>query len=135
MHKSFPFQCILSASLPTFRKGVHCTKAVHPLTHAVRAVQCAVRFSTLLVQVEPVVFDVVAVVLTAAAAAVAVAVAIVVVVVVVEDVVSGASPAGAAAPVVPARTPLGIPHWPTPLRALVSDCHFVVVSWSVVSLL
>ena len=40
MHKSFPFQCIFSASLPTFRKG-------HPLT---RAVQCAVRFSTLSAQ-------------------------------------------------------------------------------------
>ena len=47
MHKSSPFQCIFSASLPTFRKGVHCTEALHPLT---RAVQCAVRFSTLLVQ-------------------------------------------------------------------------------------
>ena len=46
MHKSFPFQCIFSASLPTFRKGVHCTKALHPLT---RAVQCAVCFSTLIV--------------------------------------------------------------------------------------
>ena len=46
MHRSFPFQCIFSASLPTFRKGVHCTKALHPLTHAV---QCAVRFSTLYV--------------------------------------------------------------------------------------
>ena len=45
MHKSFPFQCIFSASLSTFRKGVHCTKALHPPTHAV---QCAVRFSTLL---------------------------------------------------------------------------------------
>ena len=44
MHKSFPFQCIFSAPLPTFRKGVHCTKAWHPLT---RAVQCAVHFSTL----------------------------------------------------------------------------------------
>ena len=44
MHKSFPFQCIFSVSLPTFRKGVHCTKVLHPLTHAV---QCAVRFSTL----------------------------------------------------------------------------------------
>ena len=48
MHKSFPFQCIFSASLPTFRQGVHCTKALHPLTRAVRAVQCAVRFSTLI---------------------------------------------------------------------------------------
>ena len=48
MHKSFSFQCIFSASLPTFRKGVHCTKVLHPLTHAVRAVQCAVRFSTLM---------------------------------------------------------------------------------------
>ena len=47
MRKSFPFQCIFSASLPTFRKGVHCMKALHPLTHVVRAVQCAVRFSTL----------------------------------------------------------------------------------------
>ena len=47
MHKSFPFQCIFSMSLPTFRKGVVCTKALHPLTRAVRAVQCAVRFSTL----------------------------------------------------------------------------------------
>ena len=47
MHKSFPFQCIFSTSLPTFRKGVHCTKALHPLTRAVRAVQCLVRFSTL----------------------------------------------------------------------------------------
>ena len=47
MHKSFPFQCIFSACLPTFRKGVHCTKALHPLTRAVRAVQCAVHFSTL----------------------------------------------------------------------------------------
>ena len=43
MHKSFPFQCIFSASLPTFRKGVHCTKVLHPLTCAVRVV----RFSTL----------------------------------------------------------------------------------------
>ena len=48
MHKSFPFQCIFSASLPTFQKGVHCTKALHPLMRAVRAVQCAVRFSTLM---------------------------------------------------------------------------------------
>ena len=47
MHKSFPFQCIFSASLPTFRKGVHCTEALHPLTRAVRVMQCAVRFSTL----------------------------------------------------------------------------------------
>ena len=47
MHKSFPFQCIFSASLPTFRKGVHCTKALHSLTHAVRTLQCAVRISTL----------------------------------------------------------------------------------------
>ena len=46
MHKSFPFQCLFSASLPTFRKGVHCTKALHPLT---RAVHCSVRFSTLIV--------------------------------------------------------------------------------------
>ena len=45
MHKSFPFQCIFSTSLPTFRKGVNCIKALHPLT---RAVQCAVRFSTLI---------------------------------------------------------------------------------------
>ena len=51
MHKSFPFQCIFCASLPTFREGVHCTKVLHPLTHAVRtvrAVQCAVCFGTLL---------------------------------------------------------------------------------------
>ena len=47
MHKSFPFQCIFSASLSTFRKGVHCTKALHPLTRAVRVVQCTVCFSTL----------------------------------------------------------------------------------------
>ena len=47
MHQSFPFQCIFSASLRAFQKGVHCTKALHPLTRAVRAVQCAVRFSTL----------------------------------------------------------------------------------------
>ena len=47
MDKSFPFQCIFSASLPTFRKGVHCTKTLHPLKHAARAVQCTVRFSTL----------------------------------------------------------------------------------------
>ena len=40
MHKCFPFQ-------PTFRKGVHCTKALHRPTRAVRTVQCAVRFSTL----------------------------------------------------------------------------------------
>ena len=51
MDKSFPFQCVFSASLPTFQKGVHCTKALHPLT---RAVQCAVRFSTLLVATGPV---------------------------------------------------------------------------------
>ena len=44
MHKRFPFQWIFSRSLPTFRKGVHCTKVLHPLTGAV---QCAVRFSTL----------------------------------------------------------------------------------------
>ena len=36
-----------TASLPTYPKGVHCTKALHPLTSVVRAVQCAVRFSTL----------------------------------------------------------------------------------------
>ena len=48
MHNSFPFQCIFSASLPTFQKRVHCTKALHPLTRAVSAVQCVVRFSTLL---------------------------------------------------------------------------------------
>ena len=52
MRKSFPFQCIFSASLPTFQKGVHCTKALHPLLHpltrAVCAVQSAVRFSTLM---------------------------------------------------------------------------------------
>ena len=53
MHKSFPLQCIFSASLPTFRKGVHCTKALHPLTRTVCAVQCAVRFSTLLAQYVP----------------------------------------------------------------------------------
>ena len=44
MHKSFPFQRIFTASLPTFQKGVHCTEVLHPLA---RAVQCAVRFSTL----------------------------------------------------------------------------------------
>ena len=47
MHKSFPFQCIFSASLPAFRKGVHSTEASHPPTRAVPAVQCAVRFSAL----------------------------------------------------------------------------------------
>ena len=47
MHESFPFQCIFSASLPTFRKGVHCTKVLHPLTHAVRAVRCVVRFKAI----------------------------------------------------------------------------------------
>ena len=36
---------LATASLPTFRKGVHCTKALRPVTPAVR---CAVRFSTLL---------------------------------------------------------------------------------------
>ena len=44
MHKNFPFQCIFSMSLPTFRKGVRCTTALHPLT---RAVQCVVCLSTL----------------------------------------------------------------------------------------
>ena len=34
-----------TASLPTFRKGVHCTKALRPLTRAVRAMRCAVRFA------------------------------------------------------------------------------------------
>ena len=34
MHKGFPFQCIFSTSLPTFRKAVHCTKALHPLTRS-----------------------------------------------------------------------------------------------------
>jgi hypothetical protein len=47
MHKSFPFQCIFSASLPAFQKGVYCTEALHPLMRAVCAVQCVVRFSTL----------------------------------------------------------------------------------------
>ena len=47
MHKSFLFQCIFSAFLPTFRKGVHCKKVLHSLT---RAVHCVVRFSTLNVQ-------------------------------------------------------------------------------------
>ena len=44
MHKSFPFQCIFSASLPTLRKGAHCTKVLHTLT---RAVQRTVHFSAL----------------------------------------------------------------------------------------
>ena len=48
MHKRFPFQCLFSAPLPTFRKAVHCTKALHPLP---RAVQCAVRISTLHAQI------------------------------------------------------------------------------------
>ena len=42
---------IPNPSLPTFQKGAHCTKALRPLTHAVhtvRAVQCAVCFSTLM---------------------------------------------------------------------------------------
>ena len=38
MHKSFPFQCIFSMSLPTFQKGVHCTKALDA-----RGALCAVR--------------------------------------------------------------------------------------------
>ena len=38
---------IATAPLPNFRKGVHCTKVLHPLTRAVRAVQRTVRFSTL----------------------------------------------------------------------------------------
>ena len=42
--QSFPFQCIFSATLPTFRKGVRCATALHPLT---LAVLCAVHFSTL----------------------------------------------------------------------------------------
>ena len=36
-----------TASLPSFRKGIRCTKALHPLTRALRAVRCTVRFSTL----------------------------------------------------------------------------------------
>ena len=45
MHaQKFPISMYFSASLPIFRKGVLCTKTLHPLT---RAVQCAVRFSTL----------------------------------------------------------------------------------------
>ena len=41
MHKSFPFQCIFSASLPTIRKGVHCTKVLHSLFGARGAVRGA----------------------------------------------------------------------------------------------
>ena len=48
MHKCFPFQYIFSASLPAFQRGVHCTKALHPLTRAVCVVQCAVCLSTLI---------------------------------------------------------------------------------------